>query len=336
MDPKLVLVQSALSKMEHLPEPCKHLLIAILAPSLGDGSERHKAQTAALGMIEEALAQEKSRIEECITASEEKLTEFNASKTEKDGEQEAAEAAIAERKDEEQKQKTLLEEASEATRIARKALAEAQEAKTHSGKTFEANTQEKEMMEKAFGEHVKTPMDAGEGINFSALQPLLGKLALDESLLSALASSCCKPKDQRGAFDNVVLDELQKAFSKRIAELTSLLEEEGPAATERDSKVQASESDLEAKRVAEQELVVAYEAAQKAVQEASQEAASASKAAASAAMGAQVEEQAKAALKLQLSEFEDGPFRTFAALNKPQEVSVDKMEVAVEMAPADA
>merc|ERR1712129_533908 len=107
-----------------------------------------------------------------------------------------------------------------------------------------------------------------------------------------------------------------KAFSKRIAELTSLLEEEGPAATERDSKVQASESDLEAKRVAEQELVVAYEAAQ--------EAASASKAAASAAMGAQVQEQAKTALKLQLSEFEDGPFRTFAALNKPQEVSVDK------------
>merc|ERR1712062_423047 len=160
-----------------------------------------------------------------------------------------------------------------------------------------------------------------------------GKLALDESLLSALASSCCKPKDQRGAFDNVVLDELQKAFLKRIAELTSLLEEEGPAAKERDSKVKDSESDLEAKRVAEQDLVVAYEAAQKAVQEASQEAASASKAVASAAMGVQAEEQAKTALKLQLSEFEDGPLRTFAALIKPQEVSVDKMEVAAEMAP---
>merc|ERR1712124_22093 len=113
--------------------------------------------------------------------------------------------------------------------------------------------------------------DADEGPHFGSLQPLLGKLTLDESLLSALPSSCVKLKDQRGSFDIVVLSELEKAFSTKIAELASLLEAEEPAAADRKAKVDAAHSDYDQKKDAQKEAVSAFEAATKAVKEAEQE-----------------------------------------------------------------
>jgi len=336
-DPKLAPITSAISKVGHLPEPCKQLLIAILPPSLGSGSspERHESQIAALDMIEETLQQEKSSIQERIAASEQKLAELNSLKTEKDGEQATADTALKELKDEEQKKEELLKEASEAKCSAEKAFAEAKDAKTEGGKTFEANKQEKESLETALLNHYKTPMDADEGPHFAALQPFLCKLTLDESLQQALPSSCVKPKEQRGSFDIVVLEELQKAFATKIAELGSKLEAEAPLAEELDSKVRDAESDLETKKTNVQEHTGAFEAAQKNVQEATQAVMAASKAVSTAAANVQAEVRTCDALKFQLSEFESGPLATFTALKKPA-APLEKVEAAEEVATAGA
>lgn len=335
-DPKLAPVKAALSKVEHLPDACKQLLIAILAPSLGSSPERHEVQTAALVMIEATLEKEKSIFQERVSASEQKLTDLNSLKTNKDAERAAADAALAEAKEQEQKQKEQLAEASEAKVSAEKTLAGAQEARTEGGKSFEANKQEKEMLEKALLDHYKTPMDADECPHYPALQPHLNKLTIDDSLLSALPASCMKPKDQRGAFDLVVVEELGKAFSTKIAQLNSVLEGEVPAAKERDLKVQDAESDLEAKKAAVQQITAALEVAQKAVQDAAQQAVHAAKAASGAVTDVQKEMKVCDAFKLQLSEFEASPLATFNALKKPQEVPVDKVEAAEEVATAGA
>jgi len=338
IDPKLVPVTNAILNVEHLPEKCKDMLIAILAPSLkvGSSAERHEYQNVALGLVDETLQQEKSRIQERVEASEQKLENLKSTKAEKDGAAAAAEAVLAVKKEQEQAQKTLLAETSEAKRSAEKALSDAQEAKANGGKTFEANMQEKDLLETAFTDHYKTPMDADEGPHYAALQPLLGKLTLDESLLSALPSSCVKLKDQRGSFDNVVLEELQKAFSTKISELRSMLEAEEPAAAERDAKVQAMEKDLEAKKTSQKEAVSAFDAAQKAVKEAEQEVAKASTLATGAAADIQVEVQTCDALKQQLAEFEAGPLVTFTALKEPQQAPLEKVEAAEEVASAGA
>jgi chromosome segregation ATPase len=339
VDPKLAPVTSAISKVENMPEKCKEMLIAMFAPSLkvGPSSERHEIQTAALGMIEETLQQEKARMQERVSASEEKLANLNSIKTEKDGEQAAAEAVLAARKEQEQTQKTLLADATTAQRSAEQTLAAALEAQKQGDTTFEANKQEKEVLDKAFIEHYKTPMDADEGPHFGSLQPLLGKLTLDESLLSALPSSCVKLKDQRGSFDIVVLSELEKAFSTKIAELASLLEAEEPAAADRKAKYEAAESDYVQKKDAQKEAVSAYEAAQKAVKEAEQEKAKAVKVAASAGDDVQVEVQVCEVHKQHLSEFEAGPMATFSSLKEPPSApTLDKVEAAEEVATAGA
>merc|ERR1712216_1087023 len=170
-----------------------------------------------------------------------------------------------------------LAETSTAKREADKALKEATDAKLSGGKTFESNKEEKVALEKAFEEHYKTPMSTDEKIHFSMLQPHLCKLKLDESLVSALPSTCVKTKEQRGSFDIVVLDELQKAFTIKIEELTVAIDTEGPNALEREAKAQAAEADLESKKAALKDAMAGYSEAEKSRKAAEQEVAEALK-----------------------------------------------------------
>merc|ERR1712048_842103 len=78
--------------------------------------------------------------------------------------------------------------------------------------------------------------------HYKSLEPSLGDLILDDSLKTALPITCVKPKAERGAFDNMVIEELQKAFSKKTAELSQTLAEAGPKKAERDAIVEAAET----------------------------------------------------------------------------------------------
>jgi len=231
-----------------------------------------------------------------------------------------------------------LAETSTAKREADKALKEATDAKLSGGKTFESNKEEKVALEKAFEEHYKTPMSTDEKIHFSMLQPHLCKLKLDESLVSALPSTCVKTKEQRGSFDIVVLDELQKAFTIKIEELTVAIDTEGPNALEREAKVQAAEADLESKKAALKDAMAAYSEAEKSRKAAEQEVAEALKVAKSAAKETEVEKKACQALKEKLAEFEAGPLATLANLkDPPQEAApMDTVEAAEDVATAGA
>jgi len=71
------------------------------------------------------------------------------------------------------------------------------------------------------------PMKAGAiGDQFENLKPHLKNLGVEESLLIALPSTCAKLKEERGSFDFVILDELEKAFSSRIHFLGDSVAEE--------------------------------------------------------------------------------------------------------------
>jgi len=306
------------------------MLMAVLAPSLvKTSSERHEIQTACLEMIEETLQQERSSIQGRVSASEQKAEDFKSIQVAKDAQRAAAGTALAEKQEQEQKQKSSLAEAGEARRTAEKALADAQVAKTEGHTKLEASSKEKELLEMALQEHYIIPMDASEGPHYTALKPLLCKLILEDSLVSALPSSCAKPKDQRGSFDVLVLEELRTAFSKKIAELGYVLEAEVPAAEERASKAREAESELEKTKVIEHELTAALEAAQKDVQAAQEEAVNAVMVATGAAADVEAAVLVATAVKGELSEFEAGPLAAFLALKSPPEVFMENAESEV-------
>merc|ERR1712014_189093 len=99
--------------------------------------------------------------------------------------------------------------------------------------------------------------------HYKSLEPSLGDLILDDSLKTALPITCVKPKAERGAFDNMVITELEKAFSKKTAELTQILAEAAPKNAERDAAVEAAETHVkdaeESQKKAAEELASAKE-----------------------------------------------------------------------------
>jgi len=332
VDPKHTQVINAINKAAHLPEECKKLLIAILPASLGSSTERHQFQTESLAMIEDTLQQHKARIEGQIAEADQKIAALKAVKDDKDAEQAGVDATLAQKAEEEQKQKDALAEASAAKKSAEDSLASLEAWCSKAGKTYEANKKLKDVMEKTFLEHYKAPMDANECPDYASIKPLLGNLKLDDSLLGALPTSIVKPKDQRGTFDVVVLEELGKAFDAKISELTAALEAEGPAAQEREADIRKGEAEVKDKLNGVLALQDSIEAAQKATQEAAEVADSTRKATLLASAEARSAAKACDQLKAQLANFEKGPIATFTALQKP----VDMVEAAQEVATAGA
>jgi len=136
-----------------------------------------------------------------------------------------------------------------------------------SKKTADAKLQtaqvEKVAIESAFENHFTPMKTEAAGPHFKELEPFLKKIAMEESLLIALPSTCAKSPEHRGTFDNVVLEELEKAISLKISSLTETVATETPASVERQSAVEAAEKELEAKKEAQMQSVPAFEAAQK-------------------------------------------------------------------------
>merc|ERR1712217_462426 len=106
--------------------------------------------------------------------------------------------------------------------------------------------EEKATLEALFEDHVKAPMEANEGPHYSFLQAHMSKFELEESLVVALPSSCTKATEQRGAFDDLVISELEKAMITKIASLSKSIEEEKPFEAERKAAVIGAETSLKA------------------------------------------------------------------------------------------
>merc|ERR1719270_3261287 len=63
--------------------------------------------------------------------------------------------------------------------------------------------------------------DVSKHVNL--LVPLASRLALDDSLLTALPSACAGAPDKRGSFDNMVIDQLRAHLDKRLTVLQEIL-----------------------------------------------------------------------------------------------------------------
>lgn len=223
---------------------------------------------------------------------------------------------------------TTREDAKAAVKAAEVALAEAKEAQKTGDANHESLQKEKSDIEAVHQEHFKAPMDADEAPHYSFLKPFIPSLGLEDSLANALPSSCVKPKEQRGGFDNLVLEELGKALAAKLAGLTKSIAEEVSAVSERHANVVSAEAVLEAKTLGEktastemEEAINVQNAAEATVKKASEE---------WATFEPRVQE---ATDKLNLEDakrldFEEGAFKEFFTLRDKEGLAVVEEEAA--------
>jgi hypothetical protein len=96
--------------------------------------------------------------------------------------------------------------------------------------------------------------------HLDALLPLATKLT-DESLVTALPSTCIKPAADRSAFDNMVMDQLEASLTSRLTQLNADVEAAKPAKAQRAADVAAAQHVLKEAEEAQQKASEATTAA---------------------------------------------------------------------------
>jgi chromosome segregation ATPase len=212
-------------------------------------------------MIEEMLEAHKDKLIAAVGIAQKDLSDLEGSKSALQKNLEDAKTRLEEKKADFVAAQSAREEATAAMKAAQKVLAESKDL-LKKGEAGHAKL-EKELanITAAYQEHFKAPMDAGETPTYNNLKPFIANLGLEDSLSSALPSSCAKAKEQRGSFDELVLGELGKALVAKIEFLTKTLAEEAAAVSERKLAVTSAEADLETKTTAEKEATANFEAA---------------------------------------------------------------------------
>jgi chromosome segregation ATPase len=330
-DPALEPVASILREAEHLPPLCRAMLVDMLPLCLSfPANQRHELQSVVVEMVAETFDAKKSEMDKAVATEQEKLDSLKASEEKLMSTMKEAEVAIADQQNVVQQLTDSLANATTVANASAEVLAERRDAKKIGDENVATAKAEKVALEAAFQTHYKAPMEEGiAGPCFRELEPFLAKVELEPSLLTALPSSCAKSKEHRGNFDEVVLQELEKAISSKIEALGAAVEVDGPASVEREGAVQAAEKDCEAKNEARNECMRQLEDAQRELG-VREEALCAAKSAVEdfqpqlATLTVQAD-----TLRAELTEFEAGPLATFLS-------SKTRIDVPAEAVPAGA
>jgi hypothetical protein len=302
----------ALENAEYLPARCREMLVAMVEPSLSaPRSERHATQVLGVSMIAETLQELRARQLLVVEQAQEELLKLQECQKQRMAHVSEAQADLASKEAMEKSKRCTHMEASNLVSEGETTVAAAKEAVRKGDEPFALLEAEKAALVRISEEHVKAPMEAGEGPHYNELEPHIQKLGLDESLAIALPSSCAKSKEQRGGFDDVVLGELDKALVGKIAALAKSIAEEIPKADERKAVVISEESAMEGKVAAAKVAALELENAKVACQESSSMLSKVTEEL--EAHAPSVREAASKLLELQtcLYNFEDGPLATF-------------------------
>lgn len=312
VDPIFADIIATLQGAEELNEQCREMLIAFAAPSLSTPkSDRHDVQQLGVRMIGETLKEHYTKLLEAVATAQKVLSVFEGSKNELLQCFEDAKILLEKRQDAKMTAQAAHTEAKASVEAAECALSEVQDQKRKGDDTIAALEKSKTDINAVYLEHFKAPMEADEGPHHSFLKPFIENLGLEESLINALPSSCLKPKEQRGGFDDLVLASLEKALLGKIATLEQSLADEAPGDSERKAAVACAQEALEGKMLAEKTAADNLETATSAQREAEE------KVNAAALEWENFEPRVKeAAEKLNLHEtkqceFEEGPLKTF-------------------------
>lgn len=264
VDPVLTSIADAIMEAEELPNRCRTMLVNVLPFTLKlPSDERHEIQTAVLDMVKQTLSSKKSLIESSVAAEEAKLTNLQGSQGELANAVSQAEAATATQKDTVEAAKLLLTDATAAANASWDALTDHREKQSITVAKLADVKAEKASLELAFTEHFMPMKEEAAGEHYQGLEPYLKNIEIEATLLIALPSSCSKSKDQRGSFDMVVLEELGKALSSKLAALGDAVVDQTPMCVDCETAAYAAQEEYDAKKDTQKRAAADFEAAQK-------------------------------------------------------------------------
>eukprot|EP00929_Paragymnodinium_shiwhaense_P041928 TRINITY_DN21779_c0_g1_i1.p1 TRINITY_DN21779_c0_g1~~TRINITY_DN21779_c0_g1_i1.p1 ORF type:complete len:395 (-),score=189.83 TRINITY_DN21779_c0_g1_i1:312-1427(-) len=231
-DPMLQAVIDCVAGSSDLSADCIAMVTSMLPHSLGLATDkRGPHQTRVVGMAKEILEAAQKKLQATIEAETSKLAQVESGKAEIDGKAAAAEAAAKAAEEAYAGKKAAVSERQGELGKAEETLKTAKkEQETGDAELVEA---EKKLAElKAVAEKDLKALASEE--DFKAedapahCQALLGALkscAVDESLSKSLPTSCVKAPAERGAFDKIALEQVEKILNDKIEGLSKTLAE---------------------------------------------------------------------------------------------------------------
>eukprot|EP00439_Symbiodinium_sp_Y106_P066441 s2470_g10.t2 len=248
------------SAAAHLSQDCKDMFMASLPFSLVMASdERNTFQETVVGLVDKVVTEMLAGMQESLDKANEKLQLMDAEKARLDqairsaeDQLKAAQACACEKQ-------AVVAAASAAVSAAQEKLSAAKEAEAAGQRARQAATDDKAVLQQAVSTWCFARLKAGEWEDgeaerlFSSLEPLvLKKLKTDSSLRTAMRCTLLKKPRNRGQFDAMLLEELERAFAARISELESNLSEAGAVTTELAENVATANAEVETAMASQQ------------------------------------------------------------------------------------
>lgn len=267
VSPVFAEIQDALKKAEHVPDSCRAMLAAMVPACFNTKqAERTKEQATVIQWVEDALKQQMGKLTTEADTCAAKLATLEAGKAERAAEVKQAESVLAQKKEAVTMKKMALAEAAIAMGATKKLLVEKQKDQEEQDSEFIAMKKEQDGLASAFVEHFKVPLDAGEALHYVELQPFLRNLDLEESFMVSVPNSCQKTKEERGSFDNVVLESLEQALLDRATQIKDAVSNRSPESVAREVAVTTAEEQLVCDKSAQESATAELAAAQKEVE----------------------------------------------------------------------
>jgi len=226
-----------------LPEPCKAMLVAMLPHSLCVPQDlRSDQQARAVDMVGEVFDSIELKLKTTAESESAKVTEIESSKEGVDVALVEAETRYSTTTATVESCKATLAQCFGTANERKAAMAVEEESErvgNAPGLVVEAEHRE---LQSALQEHLKVlkegSWETGSAKrHLDALLPLAVKLT-DESLVTALPSTCIKPPGDRSTFDNMVIEQLEASLTARLTQLTTDIEIAKPAKAHRAEEVE--------------------------------------------------------------------------------------------------
>jgi len=271
VDPACRGIIEAIEQATDLPEACRKMLLACIPKAFATpNGQRHETQSSMVAMVGEVINEVTSKLEEAAVAEREKVVDIEGRKTQLESALKDAEEQLVAATEEIGTKTAAFAEAATATDAAKAARQEKQEMQRTGDLAMVTSRVEKIALETVMSANLSVIIegqsdDAAQ--HYNELLPFL-QGGVDESLMSALPSSCGKKAAERGSFDTMVLEQIGTLFKDKLAALAKAVDEAAPAAEERAADVAAAQAALEAASSAQQAAADALNGAKGAEQDA--------------------------------------------------------------------
>mmetsp|Transcript_155228 Transcript_155228/g.496338 ORF Transcript_155228/g.496338 Transcript_155228/m.496338 type:complete len:360 (-) Transcript_155228:324-1403(-) len=233
VDPTFQGVVEAIKQAFEVPENCRKMLLACISKGLGTPcDERHESQTVMVKMIGDVVQGLLAKLQKASEAEAAACIEADARRQTLQEQVAGATEALAAATQEAEAKSSHAAEVDRAVEAAQSVLQDKEEGQRSGDVPLLQVQQSKTAFESGISANFEVIVDCQSedlGQHYTALQPLLAELTLDEALANALPSSCMKKAVERGPFDAMVLDQLGTCLREKVAALEALEAEALPA-----------------------------------------------------------------------------------------------------------